>query len=40
LEYKPIDTGTKKEMYEKQNKLIKRFEAIYGKKPPKNINGR
>jgi hypothetical protein len=38
--YEPIETGTKKEMYDKQNKVLERYKNIYGKYPPLNKNGR
>jgi hypothetical protein len=30
-EYKQVETGTKKSMYKKQNKVLKRYKDRYGK---------
>ena len=40
VEYNKMKEGTKREMYDIQNELIKRFEGIFGRKPAQNINGR
>jgi hypothetical protein len=38
--YRPVETGTKKQMYDKQNQVLKRYKDRYGKYPPLNKNGK
>ncbi|SSC08940.1 hypothetical protein BTURTLESOX_1106 [bacterium endosymbiont of Bathymodiolus sp. 5 South] len=38
--YHPVETGAKKQMYDKQNQVLKRYKDRYGKYPPLNKNGR
>jgi DnaJ-domain-containing protein 1 len=38
--YKAVETGTKKQMYNKQNQVLKRYKDKYGKYPPLNKNGK
>ncbi|VVM21018.1 hypothetical protein BSPWISOXPB_4080 [uncultured Gammaproteobacteria bacterium] len=37
--YKQVETGTKKSMYNKQNKVLEKYKDRYGKYPPLNKNG-
>ncbi|VVH50355.1 hypothetical protein BPUTSESOX_563, partial [uncultured Gammaproteobacteria bacterium] len=39
-EYKQVEIGTKKQMYDKQNQVLKRYKDRYGEYPPLNKNGR
>jgi hypothetical protein len=32
--YHPVETGTKKSMYSKQNKVLEKYKDRYGKYPP------
>jgi hypothetical protein len=34
--YKQVETGTKKSMYNKQNKVLEKYKDRYGKYPPLN----
>jgi hypothetical protein len=38
--YKQVETGTKKSMYNKQNKVLEKYKDRYGKYPPLNKNGK